>query len=319
MAMIKTKVVVVGAGMVGSAVISSLLDSDLIAEIVVIDANQDKARGEALDASHTTSFAYSPNVNVHVGGYDECRDAQIIVMSAGPSVKPGQHVDRISLAKTNVDVTKQVMEEISKFTTDALILMISNPVDILTYVAQNHFDYPPEKIIGTGTMLDTARFRRILALQYLVDTKNVHGYILGEHGNTAMATWSLTNIAGIPAQQFNTMFGDTKLDKAAVVEEVKTIGYDILQLKGFTNFGIAASINRLVKAIVLNELSVIPVSTTLHGEYGIHNVALSIPCVITSGGIGKKLTVPLTEEEIKELRDSGKYLIDVLEQLGVRK
>lgn len=312
----KYKVVIIGAGMVGSATVSALLSLGMVAEIILIDENVIKARGEALDASHTTSFEYSPNVLVREGGYEECRDAQIIVMTAGPSAKPGGNPDRLALAATNVEIVKQVMTSISQYTQGAIIILVTNPVDIVTYAAQTLFPYPKHRIIGMGTMLDTARFKRILGMKYLIDTKNVQGYVLGEHGHTAFAAWSLVNIAGIPMHELNQVLGmDVPLDQEEIMDEVRRIGFEILQAKGFTNFGISTSVARLVKAILLNELSVLPVCTTLQGEYGISDVALSIPCVISSDGIAKTLSVSLSDQELAQLHHSADHLKTVIKQL----
>lgn len=317
---VKNKVVIIGAGMVGSAVMNSVLTLGLAAEIVVIDNNINKAKGETLDASHTTSFAYSPNVLLRVGDYEDCTDAQIIIMTAGPSLKPGETLDRLLLAEKNVSVMKSVMSSITKYTKDAVIIVVTNPVDIVTYLAQNHFDYPKEKIIGTGTLLDTARLRRILAMKYSIDTKNVHGYVLGEHGGSAFATWSLVNAAGIPYKEFHKLLGSKEpVDTDATLAEAKDTGLKILELKGYTSSGIAMSVSRIVKAVLLNELSVLPVSTTLDGEYSITNVALSIPCVISSDGISQKLEVPLSEDEIGKLNVSANNLGKILDDLNIRK
>lgn len=316
----KNKLVVIGSGMVGSAVLNTALSLNLLSEIVIIDKNLNKARGEALDSSHTTSFAYSPNVSVHEGGYEDCKDAQIIVVTAGPSVKPGETRDRITLAKINTSVISDVMTSICKYTREAIIIMVTNPLDVAVYCAQNGFDYPANKIIGTGTLLDTARLRRIIAKRYLVDTKNVHGYVLGEHGDSAFVDWSLVNIAGVPLNMLDSVFPNVKpLDKDAVLNEVVKTGFDIVQLKGYTSAGIAMSVSRLIKAIVLNELSILPVSTTLNGEYGIDNVALSIPCVITNEGISHKLVLPLSSEENKLLHVSAEKLSAILDDLNLRK
>lgn len=318
MKLVKNKIVIVGAGMVGSATLSSLLTLGMSAEIVLIDANETKARGEALDVSHTTAFPYTPNVRVHAGGYEECKDAQIIIITAGPSVKPGEEFDRLNLANKNVAVIKEIMASISKYTKEAIIIIVTNPVDIVTYVAQNCFDYPRNKIIGTGTLLDTARFRRILAQRYLVDTKNVNGYILGEHGESAFATWSLVNIAGIPVNELNKVLGmEVPFYKDEILKEVKNIGKEILTLKGFTNYGIAGTVSILVKAILLNELSIMPVSTTLEGEYGISDVALSIPSIISSDGIKKTLAINLAKDEVDALQYSANQLKQVLKDTGV--
>ena len=315
---IKNKIVLIGAGMVGSAILNTILSINLVGEIVVIDNNLDKAKGEALDASHTTAFAYSPNVRIRAGSYEDCADAQIIAISAGPSMKPGDVMSRLDLAEKNIKVMNSVMASICKYTKDAVIIVVTNPVDIVTYHLQNNFGYPKDKIIGTGTLLDTARFRRILALKYLVDTKNVHGYILGEHGESAFATWSLVNISGIAAERFDEIIGSTSpLNRDEVLSEVKTVGVDILQLKGYTSLGIAMSVSRIVKAVLLNELSILPVSTTLEGEYGINNVALSIPCVISSEGISKRLEVPLSKIEIELFKKSAEILSGNISKLGL--
>lgn len=314
----KNKVVLVGAGMVGSAILYTMLTLDNVAEVVIIDKNMDRALGEALDASHTTSFAYSPNTLVRTGTYEDCKDAQLIVISAGPSIKVGEGTDRLSLARTNITVIEEIMTEITKYTKDTVIIMVSNPVDILTYYAQNKFDYPKDKIIGTGTLLDTARLRRLLGGKYFVDTKNVHGYVLGEHGASAFCAWSLVNIAGIPIEELDSFFkSDSPLDKEVLMEEVRNVGFEILTYKGYTNFGIATSVGRIAKAIFLNELSVLPVSTTLNGQYGLKDVALSIPCIISNKGIEKTLEVPLNQEEKANLETCAQVLSEVINQLDI--
>lgn len=315
--MIKNKVCIIGAGMVGSATMMSVLNSGLVAEIVMIDQNEKKAEGEALDAFHTTSFTYMPNVLIRKGGYEDCQDAQMIVMSAGPSVKPGDNLDRRILTKTNAEVTRAVMKEITKYTKEAIIIFVSNPVDVLTYIAQNEFDYPKHKIIGSGTLLDTARMRRIIGEHYLVDTKNIHGYILGEHGATAMATWSLCNIGGIPLSECSEKFHQPALDQDKVLKDVVEAGMKILMAKGFTNYGIAEAVVRIVKAIALNEFSILPVSTTLNGEYGIEHVAVSVPCIIGQNGIQSIMEVPLTEKEHKKLKESAESLKHVMKDFEI--
>ena len=316
----KNKLVVVGSGMVGSAVLNTALSLGLLSEIVVIDKNMDRARGEALDSSHTTSFAYSPNVQVRAGSYEDCADAQIVVVTAGPSIRPGdRQKDRTSLARINTQVMAEVMESIERYTREAILILVTNPLDIVVYQAQNRFGYPGERIIGTGTLLDTARFRRILAKRYDVDTKNVHGYVLGEHGASALIGWSLVNIAGIPLSGLDAAFGAKEpLDREGTLREVVRAGYDILRLKGYTSAGIAMSVCRIIKAVILNEESVLPVSTTLHGEYGVDNVALSIPCVITNRGVARRLVLPLAADETEKLRESAGKLASLLDELHLR-
>lgn len=315
---IKTKVSIIGSGMVGSAIASSFLQMDLIAEIALIDVNKEKAAGEAMDLSHMTSFSFVPNVNLHSGTYDDCKDSQIIVVTAGPSLKPGEKGDRMSLASKNITVIRKVLAEVMKRTQDAILIMVTNPVDIMTYIAQNEFGYPQERVIGTGTVLDTARFRRNIGRTYYVDTENVTGYVLGEHGSSAFVTWSLAGIGGISYQNFNQLFPNTTpFSQKAIMDEVLTVGHDILHSKGFTNHGIAAAAREIAQSILLNELSILPISTTFHGEYGIRNVAMSIPSIIGSSGIERTLEIPLSDDEIAAYKNSGDFIKNVMKKVGL--
>lgn len=312
----KIKVVVVGAGAVGSSVASSLLDMDLIAEIALVDINSEKSKGEALDLSHATSFAFNRNVNIRQGDYDDCEDARIIIVTAGPSAKPGESNNRLELASKNIDVVGGVFTEISKRTQEAIVILVTNPVDVITYYVQKNFDYPKHLIIGSGAVLDTARFRRIIARDYLVDTENVTGFILGEHGSSAFATWSITGIEGIPCEQLDELIGANEpFSKEAIMDEVRNVGYDIIMKKGFTNYGVAAGVRRIVQAILLNEYSILPVSTTFDGEYGISDVAMSIPCIIGANGIERTIPVPLSQDEIIKYQVCERNLKDAIEKI----
>lgn len=294
MSVTEGKVVLIGAGMVGSAILSSIINMNVVSEVAVIDMNENKAKGEVLDAIHTTAFAYSTNVNIHVGCYEDCRNAEIIVFSAGPSIKPGGADDRMALLNKNVAIIRSAMQEIARYTREAIILIVSNPLDILVYAAQTAVDYPAQKIFGTGTLLDSARFRQMLGHLCGIDSKNVHGYVLGEHGRSAFIPWNQVNVAGIPVDQLPEAFGlNEPVDKEKLLEDVKNVGIDIVQLKGYTNSGIALSVARVIKCIRLNEKSILPVSTVLSGQYGVKDVALSIPCIVGKDGIEKQLEVPL--------------------------
>lgn len=258
------KLVIIGAGNVGSAILNSVLRMNILDDIVVVNRNQKKALGEVLDASHTTAFAYSANANIRVGGYEECADAQIIVITAGPSITPGNSRDRMVLLEKNVDVMNNIMEQITRYTKDAIIIVVSNPLDILTYIAQKKFDYPANKIFGTGTLLDTARFNKMLGDLCGVDAKNVTGFVLGEHGSTSFIPWNTVNIVGVPFDEFEKQFElKEKLDKEKLLHDTKVIGLDIVELKGYTSSGVALSACRLIGSIVRNEKSVVPVSLSL--------------------------------------------------------
>ncbi len=308
------RVVVIGAGMVGSAVVGDLLGQGGVSEIYLIDLDQEKAEGEILDYSHTTSYNYNPSASLKIGDYHNCKDADLIIMTAGPSVKEGE--SRRDLAKKNAVIMRSVMKNISKYTKDAIIITVSNPVDIVTYVAATEFDYPREKIIGTGTLVDSARFMRIIGNKFDIDPKNIFGYILGEHGQSSFATWSISNICGYSFTDFARIRGvNIKLDKEAIEEQVKKIGFTIWKKKGYTNHGISGGVGRIVKAIAVNEKSILPVSVALEGEYGLDGVALSVPCLVGKNGIEEILEVPLAKEELKKLKDSAESLQEVISEL----
>ena len=316
----KNKLAIVGVGHVGSAVLNCALSFHLAADIALIDIDEKKAIGEALDASHGTPFANSPSVHIHAGGFEECKEADVIIIAAGPSVLPGENVDRLVLAERNVKTIHDVMTAIVKYTQDAVIIMITNPLDITAYCAQNLFGYPKHKIFGTGTTLETARLRRILGDKYRVDPKNVHGYMLGEHGNSAFPAWSLVNIAGIHSDQLDAYFQPSKpLERDKVGSEVINVAYDVLNFKGCTNYGIAMVACRLARAVFYDENAVFPVSTTLEGEYGITDVSLSLPCIINAGGVKRRLEVSLAESEVAKLKLCAENITRVLKSVGVKK
>lgn len=313
-----SKLVIVGAGHVGSAVLNCALSFHLAAEIAIIDIIHEKANGEALDASHGTPFTYNTNIDVHAAGFETCKDADVIIIAAGPSVLPGEKLDRLTLAGKNVEVMKDVMTNITRYTKEAVVIMITNPLDITTYCAAKCFGYPQDRLFGTGTTLETARLRRILANKYRVDPKNVHGYMLGEHGNSAFPAWSLVNIAGVPVDKLDAFFHpDEPLDKEKIGAEVVQVAYDVLMQKGWTNSGISMGACRLAKAVLWNERSVMPASTILQGEYGLQDVTLSLPCVIGKNGVERRIEVPLTDGEVAGLKNSANCIISVLKSVGL--
>ncbi|PRX19189.1 malate dehydrogenase (NAD) [Orenia metallireducens] len=308
------KVVVIGAGMVGSAVIGELLAHGGISEIYLLDLDRDKAEGEILDYSHTTSYNYNPSANLKIGDYHHCKDADLIIMTAGPSIKKGE--TRIDLAGKNAEVMRGIMKNITRYTKDAIIIPVTNPVDIVTYVAAAEFDYPRNKIIGTGTIVDSARLMRIIGNKYNLDPKNVFAYMLGEHGTTSFAAWSISNICGYTLEDFIKVRGfHINLDKDDIEEDTKKIGMEVWRKKGYTNHGIAAGVGRIVKAISLDEKSILPVSVLLKGEYGIEGVALSVPCIVSEKGVEKLLEFPLAKEEMEKLESSAKSLQEVIRQI----
>lgn len=310
------KLVIIGAGNVGSAILNSVLRMNMVDDIVVINRNRDRALGEVLDASHTTAFAYSANARIRVGDYEDCADAQIIVITAGPSIKPGNSRDRMILLEQNVKVMNDIMEKITRYTREAILIVVSNPLDILTYIAQKKFDYPANKILGTGTLLDTARFNKMIGDICGVDAKNVTGFVLGEHGSTSFIPWNTVNIVGVPFEQFEKEF-DLKesLDKEKILHDMKVSGLDIVELKGYTSSGVALSACRIIGAIVRNEKPVLPVSVVMSGQYGLTGVAMSLPCVISKDGIDRILEIPLEEQGRSDLMNCYQYLKDMIDSI----
>ena len=312
------KAVIIGAGMVGAAVLSALLTDTLLAEIVLIDQNRDRAQGEALDASHTTAFAYAAGIRVRAGDYADCVGADIIVMTAGPSIKPGETPDRLNLAGQNTRITREVMAQITRYTREAIVIAVTNPVDIVTYCAQKEFGYPRERLIGTGTLLDTARLRQMIAQHCRIDGKNVHGYVLGEHGGSAFVPWGLVDVAGVPMAGLSAAFGlRAPLDRQELLAKTKAAGFEIISLKGYTSAGIAASVARVVKGILLDERCILPLSTVQDGAYGLSGVALSLPCILGRGGVEQVLEVPLQPEEQRQLQLCADNFKATLREVGL--
>ena len=312
------KAVIVGAGMVGAAVLGALLGDNLLSEIVLIDQNRDRAAGEALDASHTTAFAYSARAQVRAGDYADCADAGIVVMTAGPSIKPGETPDRLKLAGQNTQITREVMGQITRYTREAILIAVTNPVDIVTYCAQAEFDYPRERVIGTGTLLDTARLRQMIAASCHVDGKNVHGYVLGEHGGGAFVPWGLVDVAGVPVDKLHTAFDlPAPLNREDLLEKTKAAGFEIISRKGYTSAGIAASVARVVKGILLDERCILPLSTAQNGACGLSGVALSLPSILGKNGVEQVIEVPLQPGERDQLQQCAAHLKATLGQAGL--
>ncbi|HWR41051.1 MAG TPA: L-lactate dehydrogenase [Patescibacteria group bacterium] len=312
------KLVIIGVGHVGSQVLATAVAHQIAAEIALIDIEEGRAIGEALDVNHATPFDYNANINVHNGTYEDCTDAKVIIMCAGPSIIPGENLDRLVLAGRNTETVKDVMSKIVTHTQDAVIIFITNPLDITTYYAANHFDYPAGKLFGTGTMLETARLKRILADRYHVAPTSVQALMLGEHGNSAFPVWSMVNISGIPVTQLDQYFGTDSINREAIGEQVIQSAYNVLNGKGWTNTGIAMGAVRLAKAVMYDERFVGPVSVTLNGEYGItEKVSLSIPCVIGKNGIEQRLPLSLSDEEVVNLKHCAKTIRTVLDSIHI--
>ncbi|MBR3794671.1 MAG: L-lactate dehydrogenase [Clostridia bacterium] len=318
MAAERGKIVIIGAGHVGSAILNSLLGMNLAKEIVLINLDREQALGEALDASHTLAFSYTAGCAIRVGDYEDCRDAQIIINTAGPSIKPGEAGDRMALLETNLSVLSSVMDGVTRYTRDAILINVTNPVDVLTYYCVKKYDYPREKCFSTGTLLDTARFCKLLADRLRIDPKSVTGFVLGEHGGTAFIPWNTVSIAGIPYDRFTEQFDLEKpIDREQMIRDVKASGLDIIELKGYTSSGIALTACRVVSSILFNSRSVLPLSVIPDGEYGLRNVAMSLPCILGEHGIEKILTLPLDEDGERGMRGCDEYLRSVIHDIDM--
>lgn len=316
----KNKLVVAGVGHVGSYVLADAMKTGLFAEIGVIDILQNVAYGEALDQAQATALTYMNNVDVRSGGYEQCADADVIIVAAGPSVMPDPadpkgEPDRTLLTKTNCGVIREVMTGITHYTKDAIIIFITNPLDTMVYIAENEFDYPAGRIFGTGTMLDSARLRKIVANTCGIDPKSVTGYMMGEHGKTAFPVLSHVNVSGIPFDELHRYFPKAAdiLKPETVKSLVVSAAYEVLNGKGWTNAGVAQAAVTMAKAVLLDEKSVYPASTTLRGQYGhTGDVALSMPCVIGREGILKQLPVRLNEWETQKFEESVAFIQETM-------
>ncbi len=302
------KVAVVGCGFVGSSSAFALMQSGLFSEMVLIDVMKDKAEGEAMDISHGTSL--NAPMNIYAGDYSDARDAAITVITAGVGQKPGE--TRLDLIKKNVGIHSGIMKEIRAQKFEGILLVVANPVDILTYYAKKMSGMPENKVFGSGTVLDTARLRYLLGTKLDVDSRSVHAYVIGEHGDSEIATWSCANVSGVPLKDFFALrgMGDQDLDLAEkdIADDVKNAAYRIIEKKRATYYGIAMSVVRICRAVLKDEKSVLPVSTTLDGSYGIDGVSLSVPAIVGRNGVEGLVPVSLSEEERDELVSSAEVL-----------
>lgn len=308
----KGKIVMVGAGFVGSTIAYTAVVSGIASEIVFVDVNRDKAEGEAMDMSH--GLAYVKQVDIRAGEYSDCKDADIVVITAGINRKPGQ--SRLDLAKINVKIVQDVIVNVAKYTSDAIILVVSNPVDVLTYFAQKISGLPRYQVIGTGTTLDTARFKYLIGKNCEVNIRNVHAYIIGEHGDSEVPLWSTANIAGKPLEEFLADSGkDNAVEKSKLMEDVRDAGAEIIKKKGATYYGIGLAATNILSAVLGNENSVLTVSSVLDGEYGIKDVALSLPSVVNIKGIDRIFNINISEDEQLMLNESAAKLKEIIRQV----
>lgn len=306
------KVAIIGCGFVGSASAFALMQSGLFTEMVLLDVNRGKAEGEANDMAHGLPFGRP--MKIYAGDYDDIADAAIIVITAGANQKPDE--TRLDLVHKNVAIFHTIIPEITNRNFEGILLVVANPVDILTYTALKLSGYPENRVIGSGTVLDSARLKYHLGEHLGVDSRSVHAFIVGEHGDSEIAAWSSANVSGIPLDNFCEMRGHYNHAEATerIAEEVKQSAYEIISKKGATYYGIAMSVKRICEAIIRDEKSILPISTMLHGEYGISDVVLSLPCIVGRDGYETKVPIDLDQDEVANLHESAKLLAAVLEE-----
>ena len=308
------KVAIIGCGMVGASSAFSLMQSGMFSEMVLIDANQKRAEGEAMDISHGLPFAKP--MDIYDGTYDDITDAAIIVVTAGAGQKPGE--TRLDLVRKNVGIFKSIIPEIAKRDCGGILLIVANPVDILTYTAAKLSGFPENRVLGSGTVLDSARLKYLLGEHLNVDSRSVHSFIIGEHGDSEIAAWSTVNVSGVPLYKFCEMRGYRDHEDAMlrIAEDVKNSAYRIIEDKGATYYGIAMSVRRICEAIVRDEKSILPVSSMMHGQYGIEGCALSMPAIVGADGIETLIPLELDEDELSKLHESADTLKQVIVDLA---
>lgn len=309
-----TRIAIIGAGNVGATFAYALLQSGLAGEIVLIDANQAKAEGEVMDLNHAVPFAHP--TRIWSGTYEDCRGAAITVITAGSGQKPGE--TRLDLVQRNVSIFNQILPQVVENNPDGLLLIATNPVDILSYASWKISGLPPAKVIGSGTILDTARFRYLLSQHAGVDPRSVHAYIIGEHGDSEVPVWSLANIAGMRLKDYckTNCKSFTPEVWEDIFSQTRDAAYQIIQLKGATYYAVASGLLRIIEAILRDQNTVLSLSTLITGQYGINDVYLSLPSVVARNGISKILNMVLSPEEEAGLVRSAGILKEIIGQIG---
>ncbi len=314
--MFKGKITIIGAGAVGSTTAYTLMLSGLVSEIVLIDKDQKRAEGNALDMNHGISFV-SP-VKIIAGEYADIKNSDMVIITAGANQEPGEK--RTDLLKRNAKIMENIIENVLKYcNNNTIILMVTNPVDILTYISYKISGFSRNHIIGSGTVLDTSRLKYLLGEHTNIDVRNVHTYIIGEHGDSEVAAWSTTSVAGMSISKFcesSEMCDSPTVSTKKFYETVKNSAYEIIEKKGATYYAIALAVKRIVECIIGNEKSILTVSSMLTGEYGIDNMCLSVPTIVSNEGAEKIIEIELNDEELKGLQNSANTLKNLAKEIG---
>lgn len=312
------KITIIGTGSVGSTIAYTLTATNIASEIVMIDVNDKKAMGEALDIRQGTPFC-AP-CSIYAGGYADAKGSDIVVITSGVARKPGQ--TRLDLAQINVDILKSIIPQVTKYAPDATYIIVSNPVDILTYTFCKCSGIPEERIIGSGTILDTARLRSRIAEYFTLSQQNVHAYVLGEHGDSSVIPWSTANISNVPVMDYSKSFTKPgiivpEFNINEVEEYVRKSGGRVIERKGATFYAVSMSVCHICKCLLSGIDTTMTVSTMLHGEYGIDDVCLSLLNVVGRHGAHSKMLLPLTTREVIALQRSAKCLKDIIAQIEI--
>lgn len=306
------KVGIIGCGMVGSTTAFSLLHSGLFTDMVLIDYNRARAEGEAMDLSHC--LPYIRPLEIIAGDYPDLKDCGIIIIAAGVGQKDGE--TRLDCIHNNAKVFQSIIPKIVKYNKDAFLLVVTNPVDVLSYVAYKLSGFPANRVFGSGTVLDSARLKFMVGRRLNVDPRSVHAFIVGEHGDSELAVWSSANVSGIPLDSYCDHCGcDCKNNREQMEDDVRNSAYEIIKRKGATYYGIAAATTKICKSIVRDEHSIMPVSALVSGHYGLDDVYISVPTLVGSGGVEDIIHIELSEQEHKKLIESANTLKEVIREL----
>ena len=307
------KAAIIGCGFVGTSIAFSLVQKGIFSELVLIAANEKKAEGEAMDLSHGLPF--TKPMEIRAGSYEDIADCAMIIITAGANQKPGE--TRLDLVHKNVEIYKSIIPKIVEKNQEATLLIVSNPVDIMTYVALKLSGYPRHKVIGSGTVLDTARLKYLLSRHLDVDSRSIHAFIIGEHGDSELAVWSAANVSGIPLNHFCELRGyfDHMESMDRIYQSVRDSAYEIIEKKGATYYGVAMAVCRIAESVIRNEHSIMPISVYLDGLYGLHDICLSIPTVVGQEGAEKVLDIPLDLMEMGKLVYSAEELKKIIGEL----
>ena len=308
------KAAIVGCGFVGASIAFRFLQQGLFSHLVLLDANQEKAEGEAMDLSD--GLPYGSAMEITAGSYDDIADCALVVITAGANQKPGE--SRLDLIGRNIAILRSIIGEITAREFGGILLIVSNPVDVLTYAAWKMSGYPRERVIGSGTVLDTGRLKQLLGEELRVDSRNIHAFIIGEHGDSELAVWSEANVSGLALEDFCRIRGQALRpgDMDRLYREVRDSAYEIIRRKGVTCYGIAMAVGRIASCIVKDEHAVLPISVALDGQYGLNGVALSLPSLVGRGGLEEILEIPLSPEEQHALDVSARQMLEAIAALG---